>query len=320
LLYYTKLPGATPAVRTAILNAYSSSMQTNNTDNLPAYTAKTDAYRAYLANSNYTWNSNQTKSRQGNMFLAMSDYTLNTANATNYLNAASGFVHYMHGVNPISKVYLSNMKKLGAENYVKQFYHSWFKDGSALWDENGVSVYGPAPGYIPGGPNPTYSLDACCPGSCGSAANNALCLTNVTPPQGQPIQKSYKDFNNDWPVNSWEITEAGIYTNAAYVRLLSRFCSVGCITSTNLNDAARNKNALLQLYPNPADTKLYIACNVNTVTTCSIYSVTGQLLESRDYSSVANKLEINIAHLAPGIYFAELNNANGRQVTKFVKE
>lgn len=322
LLYYTKIPGATGAVRTAILNAYSNSMQTNNADNLPAYTNKTDAYRAWMNNGNYTWNSNQTKSRQGNMFLAMNDYTLNTANAANYTNAASGFVHYMHGVNPNTKVFLSNMKKLGAENYVKQFYHSWFKDGSALWDENGVSTYGPPPGYIPGGPNPSYQLDACCPGSCGSGPNNALCLTNVTPPMGQPIQKSYKDFNNDWPVNSWEITEAGIYTNAAYVRMLSKFCSTGCVTSTGVSNLKENTPTNLKLYPNPASNKLFISFNNEVATSnCSIYSVTGQQMEAKEYSTKGlNVVELNISHLAAGVYFVELNNSNGRQVVKFVKE
>lgn len=319
LLYYTKIPGATSGVRTAILNAYSNSMQTNNADNLPAYTNKTDAYRAWVANNNYTWNSNQTKSRQANMFLAMNDYTLNAPNATNYHNAASGFVHYMHGVNPITKVYLSNMKKYGAENSVNQFYHSWFYNGSALWDEVGVSTYGPAPGYIPGGPNPSYAKDACCAGSCSTQPG---CALNVTPPMGQPIQKSYKDFNDSWPVNSWEITEAGIYTNAAYVRMLSKFCSTGCVTSTGISNLKQHTPTNLKLYPNPAGNKLYISFNNETTTSnCSIYSVTGQQLETKEYSTKGiNVIELNISHLASGIYFVELQNESGRKVAKFIKE
>jgi endoglucanase len=320
LLYYTKIPGATGTVRTAILNAYTSSMQTNNADNLPAYTNKTDAYRAWVNNGNYTWNSNQTKSRQANMFLAMNDYTLNAANATNYHNAASGFVHYMHGVNPNTKVYLSNMKKYGAENYVKQFYHAWFYHGSALWDEVGVSTYGPAPGYIPGGPNPSYAKDACCAGSCSTQPG---CALNVTPPMGQPIQKSYKDFNESWPVNSWEITEAGIYTNAAYVRMLSKFCSTGCVTSTGVSDLNQNANTSnLKLYPNPAENKLFVSFNnVNSPSNCTIYNVSGQQVYSKQYSTNGiNSIEINIEHLASGLYFLELSNANGKQTQKFIKD
>ncbi|MFI5204830.1 MAG: glycoside hydrolase family 9 protein, partial [Flavobacteriales bacterium] len=219
MLYYANLSTATPGASTAIRNTFSSSMSTNNNDNLPNFLNQTDAYRAYMADNNYTWNSNQTKSKQGNMFLAMNEFGLNAVNATNYTNAASGFLHYFHGVNPNQKLYVSNMNSFGAENSVTTFYHGWFEDGSALWDEVGVSTYGPPPGFIPGGPNPTYDWDACCPSGCGSPQNNALCTAiSITPPKNQPIQKSYLDFNNSWPINSWTVTEAGIYTNAAYVR------------------------------------------------------------------------------------------------------
>ena len=141
------------------------------------------------------------------MFLTMNRYNFDAANATNYANAASGFVHYFHGVNPNSKTYLSNMGKFGAENSVTSFYHSWFENGSALWDEVGISTYGPAPGFIPGGVNPSYDWDACCPAGCGSAANNAMCVAeSLDPPKNQPIQKSWKDFNTSWPINPFSFS------------------------------------------------------------------------------------------------------------------
>jgi hypothetical protein len=74
-----------------------------------------------------------------------------------------------------------------------------------------------------GGPNPTYSIDGCCPSSCGSAANNAPCSQSVSPPTGQPDQKSYKDFNTGWPLNSWAISEPSGGYQAAYIQLLSKF-------------------------------------------------------------------------------------------------
>ena len=45
----------------------------------------------------------------------------------------------------------------------------------------------------------------------------------ISPPIGQPPQKSYKDFNADWPLNSWTVTENSIGYQAAYIRLLSKF-------------------------------------------------------------------------------------------------
>jgi len=40
---------------------------------------------------------------------------------------------------------------------------------------------------------------------------------------GQPPQKSYKDFNSGWPLNSWTVSENSNGYQAAYIRLLSKF-------------------------------------------------------------------------------------------------
>jgi hypothetical protein len=45
----------------------------------------------------------------------------------------------------------------------------------------------------------------------------------LSPPAGQPPQKSYKDWNGGWPDSSWAVTEPGIYYQSAYIRLLSAF-------------------------------------------------------------------------------------------------
>jgi len=207
MLYYAALPGATPAVRTNILNSYAGSMEISS-QNLLSYTNKTDAYMAYLEDNAYSWGVNQAKGDMASMFLDMNYYNLNAANATNYKNAAAGYVHYFHGVNPISKTYLSNMGNYGAENSATTIYHLWFDDGTQ-WDEVGVSTYGPASGIVPGGPNKFYTQ-------------------NVTPPANQPTQKSYADFNGG--NNAYEVTENGIYYQAGYIRMLSNFVSSSCGT------------------------------------------------------------------------------------------
>jgi hypothetical protein len=178
----------------------------NNTDNFPAYYGNKDPYRAHM--SSYTWGSNAQKGAQGNMYYNMNFFGLDPAKKQDAFDAALGYVHYLHGVNPLNIVYLSNMYQYGGDNCVNEFYHSWFCNGSAKWDRVGKSLYGPAPGYLTGGPNPSYKWDGCCPNGCGSSANNALCLSeSISPPMNQPKQKSYKDFNTSWPLNSWEVTE-----------------------------------------------------------------------------------------------------------------
>ena len=42
----------------------------------------------------------------------------------------------------------------------------------------------------------------------------------MSPPQNQPVQKSFKPWNTGWPQNLWELNEVAIYTQAAYLRLL----------------------------------------------------------------------------------------------------
>lgn len=321
LLYYASLTNATTAVANTIRNTYSNSMSTNNADNLPNFLNGTDAYRAYLSNNNYTWNSNQTKSKQGIMFQNMNVYGLNTVNAANYTNAASGFVHYFHGVNPNYKTYLSNMNGYGAENSVATFYHEWFTDGSALWDEVGVSTYGPAPGFIPGGPSPGYDWDACCPTNCGSPQNNALCTSmSITPPKNQPTQKSYLDFNNGWPLNSWTVTEAGIYTNAAYVRMLSKFCGTGCVLTSGENITAEN-NVIVYPSPSPGLVHISFAGTQGADFSIELLDLGGKHLRTEKISlPVGSRIgTIDISGLSSGIYFIKISSGQISITRKIVK-
>jgi hypothetical protein len=250
----------------------------------------------------------------------MNQYNLNSANASKYTNAAEGFVHYFHGVNPNTKTYLSNMGNDGAENSVTQFYHGWFENGSALWDEVGVSTYGPPPGYIPGGPNPSYALDGCCPSGCGSPQNNALCNTNVTPPLNQPIQKSYKDFNDSWPVDSWTVTEAGIYTNAAYVRMLSRFSTQPCSTPTAIKTNAETDRLVQTVYPQPAQNKITVKFfSAEEKTIHYVFAdIEGRTLISKKDKVRGNVVDIDLTGFSQGIYFLKICSGNKTEVKKVI--
>ena len=180
-----------------------------------------DGYRAYIRD--YNWGSNSAKSTCGLFFdkmaeLSMSGQSSAGADATAWHNAAEEYLHYLHGVNPFGMVYLSNMESYGSGKSVTSFYHGWFKEGA------------PAPGYLVGGANSRYTWASCCKEydadnsakGCGSKANNELCYA-VKVPVGEPSEKMYRNFNNGWPLDSWELTEPSLGYQTAYIRLISRF-------------------------------------------------------------------------------------------------
>lgn len=213
MLYYASLAGATTSVKNNIQNNCISSVNSNNSDFLMAWNNETDAYRAYMSDGNYVWGSNMWKANSALIFYNLVTHNLSPANASAYTNAAESFLHFAHGANPMNKVMLSNMYDYGGEDVCDEIYHAWFWDGTD-YDNAQTSVYGPAPGFISGGINPNFSPDGSC--SC-----------TLEPPQNQPIQKAYKDWNTSFPENSWEITEPSISYQAAYVKLLSKFASSG---------------------------------------------------------------------------------------------
>ncbi|HEY2404611.1 MAG TPA: glycoside hydrolase family 9 protein [Polyangiaceae bacterium] len=221
LLHYTQLSGATAAVVAAIKAAYKSGMNTG--DNFPALSGNVDPYLAQM--KDYVWGSNSTKASQGLLFLDLITYGIDVTKNTDAERGAERYIHYVHGVNPYGMVYLTNMYAYGAASSANELYHTWFTDGSALWDRVGTATYGPAPGYLVGGPNPSYAVDACCgKGTCGSPELMALCTApSLAALEGQPKQKSYLDFNANYPQDSWQITEPDDGYQLAYIRLLARF-------------------------------------------------------------------------------------------------
>lgn len=214
--YYASLPGVTPAIANDIRGDFANSM--NTPDLLGGYRNNSGAYLAHMAAVDFTWGSNRSISQRGTLFHKLIDLPGQDGNEAR--NAALSYLHYLHGTNPLGMVYLSNMYSAGAHHSVNEFYHSWFSNDSDLWDRVGESVYGPAPGFLVGGPNPSYDWD----GNCTSANPNPGCgAAAPTPPKGQPAMKSYLDFNTSWPLNSWQVTENHNDYQVAYIRLLSKF-------------------------------------------------------------------------------------------------
>jgi endoglucanase len=226
LLYYTRLPNISAQIKSAILTKFVTNM-TRNADQLLMITNNKDAYRSSI--KDYTWGSNQSKLLQARLYQLLALYDNDAPTAAKADSAAIGYLHYIHGVNPLGLVYLTNMKSAGASHSASTMFHNWFAHGTHWGRVSGV-MPGPPPGYLVGGPNPQYSMDKCCTAAFGTAgyrcyfsAAFSLCSNSYAPPLGQPALKSYREFNEGWPANSWEVTEPSTGYQAHYVSVLARY-------------------------------------------------------------------------------------------------
>ncbi len=206
-LEYTELPGATPSVVQQIRSGFSSTVGVwqflNPTIN------QQDPYQAFLGGGDYIWGSNRNKADVGVLHALLNEHGMQIDQAGEILTGVEGYARYLHGVNPLGLTYLTNLSSIGAPNSIQEVYHGWFYEGTQ-WDNAETSQFGPAPGFMSGGPNANYA--PALPGVAGPS---------LTPPLNQPQQKSYKDWNADWPEVSWQVTEPQISYQSSYIRLLS---------------------------------------------------------------------------------------------------
>ncbi len=281
MLYYTTTAGATMGTVNAIRQSCINSTTSNNPDMLPAYTVETDAYMAYMKNQDYVWNNNEFKCEAGIIFANMNRYALDAPNQTNYRNAAAGYLHYIHGTNPNGYCYLSSSDTCGADRFVNQIYHGWFGDGT-IYDGTAL---GPPACYLTCGANYFYNPDAAYTGPA------------IEPPMNQPHQKCYKNWNTSWPENSWEVTEVGIYTEAAYVKLLSMYADTfTIITSTTPAPVPTGWS----IFPNPATDQLYISGSINDVVEFVMVDLAGKTVLTQ--TIYPGNGSVSIATLPAGVY------------------
>jgi hypothetical protein len=197
LLFYRRLPGASGSVTRAIDRRVAALADASP---LFGFDPSADLYRSYLPDEAYHWGSNMVKANVGSANLMVASVRSGRERALGHLN-------YLHGVNPLGLVYLTNMEDLGAGRSVNRMFHFWFGEQTD-YDVTRGSDVGVAPGFLVGGPNKWYS---------GA----------TVPPAGQPPQKSFRDWSSYGSEPSWEILEPAIYYQSAYVRLLAAVMATG---------------------------------------------------------------------------------------------
>ena len=150
------------------------------------------------------------------------------------------------------------------------------------------SPIGPAPGYVTGGANASFSVGS------------------LSPPSGQPAQKSYLDFNDGYPLRSWEITEPAIYYQAVYLRLLAHRVDTASSIITHTTSLAPTEWAV-QVYPNPSSDEVHLTSSA-TLKQLTLYSSDG-----RQLWTMTAQPSFSIAELPVGTYVLIMENLEGKE-------
>lgn len=294
LLRYASMQDAnSTAVATINTSAYNA--VNNNWEDFYLFT-DADLYRAYVPNYMYSWGSNQTKSNLGVLCKLFDKYDIHASLSSELNQKALEHVHYMHGVNPLGLVMLSNMYGDGGDRCVDEIYHFWFNNGTD-WDNVKSDPYGPAPGFLTGGPNASYS-------------------GNVTPPAGQPTMKSYAQFNDGFPQSSWEITEPAIYYQAAYLRLLSYFVTdEPSVANSNI----QVNNNCISIFPNPT-TNYFTVSGLMENYSIQITNSAGSTVDTIE--NLGSEAVIDVSYLPAGTFFITVQSDDHAAlcVQKIIKE
>ncbi len=210
LLYYLRFEPSSPFAE-KIRGIYARSLAAKDGYYNPVYKAgqNWEAYRAFI--NYYAWGSNRSQAQAGNILMGLNQlHAQPQADYLTYRNLGARHLHYLHGLNPLDLVYLSNMETFGADNSVQEMYHLWFRDGSQ-WDSFSDSQ-GPVPGFLVGGVNASYESDKV---FINDIEKSRYLLQN------QPITKRYTSWNTVDDA-AYKLTENSITYQAPYIRLLSK--------------------------------------------------------------------------------------------------
>jgi len=279
LMFYTTLSNATDSTRTKIINS-ANTASSNVNGSFHGFNPD-DLYRAFMPSWAYHWGSNKPKAGFGVLNLLWNEYGINGGESDNYRRKAAEQLHYFHGVNPLGVTYLTNMYDFGGDRCLNEMYHIWFADGT-IYDHALNSPNGPAPGYLVGGPNSNESHQN-------------------SPPDNQPNQKSYLDFNDDFPLNSWAWSEPSITYQATYVRLAAHFAAASTTTTSAVNLGVTDST--IEIFPCPTDGLFTVSGELMSYD-IDVLDVNGQVVFSVNNSG--SRTDIDLSALGSGVYFVRV--------------
>lgn len=214
-----------------------------------------DLYNSGMHSYDYFWGANEVKMNYAMELLwaAKLGMTGTTYPASQCIQHAEDFLHYLNGVNPMNMTYMTNAAAIGASHGVWRIYHMWFGSYNEPFsygnfmgkpasvtdplypyfsgvDNYGItdtasSLYGPPPGIVPDGACDQYYTN-------GGKAIPPLLTGGAEP----PYEKDYRDWNYSDPSGKqtvpWIVNETGIYYTSSYMIVASAFTSMTCTAQT----------------------------------------------------------------------------------------
>ncbi|CAG5079272.1 hypothetical protein CRYO30217_00903 [Parvicella tangerina] len=136
--------------------------------------------------------------------------------------------------------------------------------------------------------------------NCGGTYNVLGGLTTNTP-------LDYQILDGPYYVNPVYCTTDTLVPNECYD--FGHTCS-NC--SPILSEVNENENSIINLYPNPASTQIYLESSLLGVQQLSIFSMTGKLIES---VSFRGQYTLDVEHYTEGFYVYVCRDEFGNQTT-----
>ena len=176
LLYYARLPGATPEVAKAIRERFLPNLSRAS----EAFTRLSAASRSLSRSdrSDYTWGSNKGKAMQARLYQLAALY--NTDPRLSEICARRGVgIRSLYPRRESARPRLSDEYGPGwRQSFCGDHVSYWFAYGTR-WQRVTEQLPGPPPGFLVGGPNPQFSIDACCRAPPGSPGYRCYGATDV---------------------------------------------------------------------------------------------------------------------------------------------
>lgn len=139
---------------------------------------------------------------------------------------------------------------------------------------------------------------------------------------GRPTIERKVEFSskNTGGIMIWELAQDRFDEFSLLSAIHNKFTFLGTTTTGlcgNTVFADLLKQSQFQIYPNPANNKIWIESDSNSEITVSVFNITGYKMNIAQSYSI-NKTELDVSELAAGMYILKIENRDINHWQKFI--